>query len=82
MRSDGHAPKRRLPSILVRDRPINTVRATKRSAARTKSRAVSPGGGKFVTITPKNGAPPISVNVTHKVFNAVESLKISGAWKY
>ena len=41
-----------------------------------QSRAVCPGGGKFVTITPSGGAAPISVNVTGKVFKAVGSLKI------
>ena len=41
-----------------------------------RSRAVSPGGGKFVTITPSGGAAPTSVNVTDQVFKAVGPLKI------
>ncbi len=41
-----------------------------------RSRRVSPGGGKFVTIMPIDQAAPVSVNVTDKVFNVAGSLKI------
>ena len=40
-----------------------------------QSRGVSPGGGKFVTITLRDGAP-LSVNVISKVFDIAGSLKI------
>ena len=41
-----------------------------------RSRGVSPGGGKFVTIMPRDGAAPVSVTVTDEVFNVVGSLRI------
>lgn len=40
------------------------------------SRDVSRGGGKFVTIMPRGGAPPVSLNVTDKVFDVAGSLII------
>ena len=41
-----------------------------------RSRGVSPGGGNFVTIMPRDGAAPVSVNVTERVFNIAGSLSI------
>jgi hypothetical protein len=41
-----------------------------------RSRGVSPGGGNFVTIMPRDGAAPVSVNVTERVFNIAGSLTI------
>jgi hypothetical protein len=41
-----------------------------------RSRGVSPGGGNFLTIMPRDGAAPVSVNVTEKVFNIAGSLII------
>jgi hypothetical protein len=41
-----------------------------------RSRGVSPGGGKFVTIMSRDGAAPVSVNVTDKVFDVAGSLII------
>ena len=41
-----------------------------------RSHGVSPGGGKFVTIMPRDGAAPVSVTVTDEVFNVVGSLRI------
>jgi hypothetical protein len=38
-----------------------------------RSRGVSPGGGNFVTITLRDGAVPISVPVTDKVFDVAGS---------
>jgi hypothetical protein len=41
-----------------------------------RSRGVSPGGGKFVTITPRGQAPtPVSVSVADNVFDIIGSLK-------
>jgi hypothetical protein len=40
------------------------------------SRGVSRGGGKFVTIMPKGGAAPVSVNTTETVFRRAGSLVI------
>ena len=45
-------------------------------SAAYRSRGVSPGGGKFVTIMPRDGAAPVSVTVTDEVFNVVGSLRI------
>jgi hypothetical protein len=39
-----------------------------------RSRGVSPGGGNFLTIMPRDRAAPVSVNVTEKVFNTAGSL--------
>jgi hypothetical protein len=39
-----------------------------------RSRGVSPGRGNFVTIMPRNGAAPVSVNVTERIFNIAGSL--------
>ena len=41
-----------------------------------RSRGVSPGGGKFVTIMLRDGAAPVSVNVTDQVFDVAGSLII------
>jgi hypothetical protein len=41
-----------------------------------RSRGVSQGGGKFVIIMPRDGAAPVSVNVTDKVFEISGSLVI------
>jgi hypothetical protein len=41
-----------------------------------RSRGISLGGGKFVTIMPRDGAAPVSVPVTEKVFDAAGSLVI------
>ena len=41
-----------------------------------RSRGLSPGGGKFVTMMPRDGAAPVSLNVTDKVFDIAGSLKI------
>ena len=41
-----------------------------------RARGVSPGGGKFVTIMPRDGAAPVSVTVTDEVFNVAGSLRI------
>ena len=41
-----------------------------------RSRGVSPGGGKFVTIVPRDGVAPVSVPVTDKVFDVAGSLII------
>jgi hypothetical protein len=41
-----------------------------------RSGGVSPGGGKFVTIMPRDGAEPVSVPVTDKVFDVAGSLVI------
>ena len=41
-----------------------------------QSRGVSPGGGKFVTIMPRDRAALVSLNVTDKVFDVAGSLKI------
>ena len=40
-----------------------------------QSRGISPGGGKFVTIMPRDGALPFSVTVTDEVFNVARSLR-------
>ena len=41
-----------------------------------RSHGVSPGGGKFVTIMPRDGASPVSLNVTDRVFDIAGSLQI------
>ena len=41
-----------------------------------QSRGVSPGGGKFMTITPKDWAAPVSLNVTDEVFDIAGTLAI------
>jgi hypothetical protein len=41
-----------------------------------RSRGVSPGGGKFVTIMGKDRAAPVSVNVTDDVFAAAGTLAV------
>ena len=41
-----------------------------------RSHGVSPGGGKFVTIMPRDGAAPVSLNVTDRVFDIAGSLQI------
>jgi hypothetical protein len=41
-----------------------------------RSRGVSPRGGKFVTIMLRDGAAPVSVNVTDQVFDVAGSLII------
>jgi hypothetical protein len=41
-----------------------------------RSRGVSPGGGKFVILMPRDGAAPVSVNVTDKVFDVAGPLKM------
>ena len=41
-----------------------------------RSHGVSSGGGKFVTMLPRDGAAPISLNVTDKVFDIARSLQI------
>jgi hypothetical protein len=44
-----------------------------------QSRGVSPGGGKFVTILGMDGAAPISVNVTGRVFDVAAGALAAGA---
>ena len=41
-----------------------------------RSRGIFPGSGKFVTIMPKDGAAPVSVNVTDKVFDTIGTLVV------
>jgi hypothetical protein len=41
-----------------------------------QSRGVSPGGGKFVTIRPREWTAPVSVNVTGGVFDIAGALTI------
>jgi hypothetical protein len=41
-----------------------------------RSRGVSPGGGKFMTITPKDWAAPVSLNVTDEVFDIAGTLAL------
>jgi hypothetical protein len=41
-----------------------------------RSRGISPGGGEFVTIMPRGGAAPVSLNVTDKVFGVAGSLSV------
>ena len=41
-----------------------------------RSHGVSRGGGKFVTIMPRDGASPVSLNVTDRVFDIAGSLQI------
>ena len=41
-----------------------------------RSRGISPGSGNFVTIMPKDGAAPVSVNVTDKVFDTIGTLVV------
>ena len=41
-----------------------------------RSHGVSPGGGKFVTIMPRDGAAPVSLNVTDRVLDIAGSLEI------
>ena len=45
-------------------------------SAAYRSRSRSPGGGKFMTITPRDGAAQLSLNVTDKVFDIAGSIKI------
>ena len=40
------------------------------------SRGVSPGGGKFVTIMPRDGAASVSVSTTERIFRSAGSLII------
>ena len=41
-----------------------------------RARGVSPGGGKFVTIMPRNAAAAVAVTVTDEAFNVVGSLTV------
>jgi hypothetical protein len=41
-----------------------------------QSRGVSPGGGKFVTIMPRDWAAPVSLNVSDEVFDIAGALAI------
>jgi hypothetical protein len=66
------------PAVALNPCPRPTDQYGPRSEAVSgtyRLRGTAPGGGKFLTIVPRNGAAPVSVNVTDRIFDTAGSLK-------